>query len=248
MTLLETKHLFKSFGGVQAVDGVSLEITPGKIYSLIGPNGAGKTSFFNLLSGFLAPDKGEIFFRGEPITKLEPYQRARHLSRTFQLTRNFRNLSLRDNLLLSFDSPLERLSSFWRYRPAVEREQLGLIRELLGELKFTRELDAEGCEVSYGQAKLLELARSILHHHELLMLDEPVGGVNPEIRGIIKAMLQRLRQQGETILLIEHDMNFVMDMSDHIFVMAEGKLIAEGEPEIIRKDPRVLEAYLGKND
>jgi ABC-type branched-subunit amino acid transport system ATPase component len=246
MKNLEIKNLSKSFDGIKAVDNISLEIEEGKIYSLIGPNGAGKTTFFNLLSGFLKLDKGEIIFRGNLLNKFSAEERAKYFSRTFQLTRNFKNLTLQDNLLLAFESEYESILKFWQYNEKTERDKMEIIRETLKEIKFSRELSAIGKEISYGQAKLLELTRAILHHHEILMLDEPVAGVNPEIRTIIKNSLKDLKEKGSTIFFIEHDINFVMDVSDYVFVMSGGKLISQGEPETIKKDPLVLEAYLGK--
>lgn len=238
----------KSFGGIKAVDNVSLEIEKGRIYSLIGPNGAGKTTFFNLISGFIMPDEGEIFLRGEDINRQSPSQRARYFSRTFQLTRNFKNLDLKNNLLLAFDSEYESILNFWKFKENIEKEKLEIIHDFLKEIKFTRDLTAKAQDISYGQAKLLELTRAILKHHDLLMLDEPVGGVNPEIREVIKRILKNLKDGGDTIFFIEHDINFVMDISDYIFVMAEGKLISEGKPDIIKNDPKVLEAYLGGSE
>ncbi|MCS7184146.1 MAG: ATP-binding cassette domain-containing protein [Patescibacteria group bacterium] len=245
MNLLELKKISKSFGGIKAVDEVSLEIEEGKIYSLIGPNGAGKTTLFNIISGFILPDEGKIIFRGEEITNFDIWQRASYLSRTFQLTRNFKNLNLKDNLLLSFDSPYENIFRFWQFKKKYEKEKIEIIKEFLNEIKFTREFSAKASEISYGQAKLLELTRAILKHHEILMLDEPVAGVNLEIREIIREILRKRRENGDTILLIEHDMNFVMDISDYVFVMSEGKLVAEGEPKIIKNNPKVLDSYLG---
>lgn len=246
MIILEIKKLSKSFMGIKAVDSVSLEIEEGNIYSLIGPNGAGKTTFFNLISGFLQPDEGEIIFRGNIINHQSSYQRAKYFSRTFQLTRNFKNLNLKDNLLLAFDSDFENIFKFWKFNEKFEKEKMDIIHTVLKEIKFTKELNAMAKDISFGQAKLLELVRAILKHHELLMLDEPVAGVNPEIREIIKDILKKMKEKGHTVLFIEHDINFVMGISDYIFVMSEGKLIAKGEPKIIKKDPKVLEAYLGR--
>lgn len=202
MNILITKNISKSFGGVMAVNNVSLEIEQRKIYSLIGPNCAGKTTFFNLFSGFLMPDDGEIIFKGEIINHLDPYKRAEYFSRTFQLTRNFNNLTLKNNLLLSFDSEYENIFKFWKFKEKFEKEKIEITREMLKEIKFTRELNVLAKEISFGEAKLIELIRAILKHHELLILDKSVGGVNPEIREIIKDILKKLKDQGDTVFIL----------------------------------------------
>jgi len=248
MTILEVKNITKYFGGIKAVNSVSLKIEKGKIYSLIGPNGAGKTTFFNIISGFLFPDEGEIYLHGNNISMLSVYQRAKHFSRTFQLTRNFQNLSLKDNLFLAFDSEFESFSKFIFYQGKEEKEKLKLIQNFLQRINFSENLDKLAVEISYGQAKLLELSRAILRDHDLLLLDEPVAGVNPEIRKIIQKIIRDLKGMGDTVFLIEHDLNFVMQISDYIFVMAEGKLISQGPPQIIQNDPKVLSAYLGETN
>ncbi len=227
MKLLVVKNLRKSFGGVRAVDDVSFSIEENKITSLIGPNGAGKTTVFNVISGLVKPDLGSISFRGKEISGLSPHKIAIFgISRTFQLTRVFKNLKVSDNL---------SLASKARVQEALE--MVGLKKELLSR---------KAGELSYGQQRLLEIARSLVFPHKLLMLDEPTAGVNPSVRGKLKEILLEAKAKGDTILLIEHDMDFVMDLSDRVIVLNEGRLLCEGKPEIVRKDKRVLEAYLGK--
>jgi branched-chain amino acid transport system ATP-binding protein len=246
MIILDVRNITKFFGNIKAVDSLSLKIEKGKIYSLIGPNGAGKTTFFNIIAGVIWQDSGSIYLHGNEISNLPIYQRAKHFSRTFQLTRNFQNLSLKDNLLLAFESEFERFLKFIFYQEKQEKEKLKLIYDFLQQINFSENLEKSAAEISYGQAKLLELARAILKDHDLLLLDEPVAGVNPNLRQIIKQIILNLKELGDTVFLIEHDLNFVMEISDYIFVMAEGQLISEGNPSVIKKDPRVLAAYLGE--
>jgi ABC-type branched-subunit amino acid transport system ATPase component len=216
------------------------------ITGIIGPNGAGKTTLFNLLSGTTKPDAGRILLNARDITALPAESRARlGMSRTFQLSRPFRNLTVRDHLLLSRrgDDDL-----FWKSFIRGSREDgedAGLRRslELVGlDVPF----QAQAADLSYGQSKLLGIAMALTHPHRLLLLDEPVAGVNPVIRERIAALLRNLRAQGETMLVIEHDMQFVMQLADQVVVMDRGRVIAEGSPEAAQKDPDVLAAYLGE--
>ena len=227
--ILQTKNITKRFGGLVAVNNCSIGIEQGKITSLIGPNGAGKTTLFNIISGMMKPDSGRVILKKEDITALPVHQRARKgISRTFQMTRNFNNMTIRDNLTLSEDFEDKKL------------------RDVLKRIGVEKPLDTKAGDLSYGQQKLLELARALLYPHQLLLLDEPAAGVNPKIRQELKKLLKELKKAGATVLVIEHDMDFVMDISDHVICLAEGKILAEGKPKEIRNNPRVLEAYLGK--
>ena len=227
--ILKTKNITKRFGGLVAVNNCSIGIEQGKITSLIGPNGAGKTTLFNIISGMMKPDSGRVILKKEDITALPVHQRARKgISRTFQMTRNFNNMTIRDNLTLSEDFEDKKL------------------RDVLKRIGVEKPLDTKAGDLSYGQQKLLELARALLYPHQLLLLDEPAAGVNPKIRQELKKLLKELKKAGATVLVIEHDMDFVMDISDHVICLAEGKILAEGKPKEIRNNPRVLEAYLGK--
>lgn len=227
--MLKVKNLDKHFGGVYAVHKCSFTVKEGTITSLIGPNGAGKTTVFNLINGILTPDKGKILFDGKDITRLRPYQIARAgISRTFQLAKVFKNMSVRDNLLLA--------------KKASEEE----LHNVLEQVNYAQHLETLAGELSYGQQRLVEIARALLKPHKLLMLDEPTAGVNPKVRQELKTILKKLKKQGRTIMLIEHDMDFVMGVSDTVIVLNEGTVLAQGTPKKVRKNKKVLEAYLGK--
>ena len=227
--MIEVKNLHKDFGGVKAVDGCTFKVEENTITSLIGPNGAGKTTTFDMISGLVMPDKGKIKFQKQDITKLRAFQRAKKgISRTFQMARLFKNMSVRDNLALA--------------KPSTEKE----MKEILEKVHFLKSLSTLASALSYGQQRLLEIARSLIMPHQLLMLDEPTAGVNPKIRQELKLILKKLKKEGGTVLLIEHDMDFVMDVSDTIIVLNQGKVLKIGTPKQVRKDPKVLEAYLGK--
>jgi len=244
--MLKIKKLKKYFGGVKAVNDCSFEIEKGKITALIGPNGAGKSTVFNLISGIIKPDEGEILFNGKNITRLNPENISNlGISRLFQQTMLFNNLTVKENLLLAFDN---EDTKFWKNflgTNKIRSEKLKKIKVMLGLIKMENFENKKARDLSYGQKRLVEIIRTIINPHILLMLDEPVAGVNPQIRMEIEEMLKNLKTQGETILLIEHDMNFTLGVSDKIIVMDDGKVIAEGKPEEIKNNPQVLEAYLG---
>ncbi|MBI3035578.1 ABC transporter ATP-binding protein [Candidatus Woesearchaeota archaeon] len=227
--MLSLNNVSKSFGGVKAVDKCSFEVKENTITSLIGPNGAGKTTIFNIISGLTKADSGTIRLSDRNIADLAPYKIAKAgISRTFQLTKVFRNMSIKDNLLIA--------------KNANDND----IKKILESVYLHKPLETLASELSYGQQRLLELARSLLMPHSLLMLDEPTAGVNPEIRRELKLILRSLKKNGKTVLLIEHDMEFVMGISDVVIVLNEGKVLKEGKPKDIVKDKKVLEAYLGK--
>lgn len=227
--MLSLKNVSKSFGGVKAVDRCSFEVKGNTITSLIGPNGAGKTTLFNIISGLTKPDSGAIRLLNKDITKLAAYKIAQAgISRTFQLTKVFRNMGVKDNLLIAKNASEEEM------------------KKVLESVYLCKSLDTIASELSYGQQRLLEIARALLMPHSLLMLDEPTAGVNPKIRQELKSILKKLKKEGKTVLLIEHDMEFVMDISDVVIVLNEGKVLKIGKPADVAKDKRVLEAYLGK--
>ena len=227
--MLSLKNVSKSFGGVKAVNKCAFEVKENTITSLIGPNGAGKTTVFNIISGLTKTDSGTIRLLGKNITGMPAYKIAQTgISRTFQLTKIFRNLSIRDNLLIA--------------KKTNESE----MKKALQSVYLDKPIDTIASKLSYGQQRLLELARALLKLHSLLMLDEPTAGVNPRIRQEFKSILKNLRKGGKTVLLIEHDMEFVMAISDNVIVLNEGRVLREGKPKDIVKDKKVLEAYLGK--
>ena len=227
--MLSLKNISKTFGGVKAADRCTFEVEKGAITSLIGPNGAGKTTVFNIISGLTKPDKGTIKLLGKNITNMPVYKIANAgISRTFQLAKVFRNMSIKDNLLIAKNTNEQEM------------------KQILEIVCLNNPLDTIASELSYGQQRLLEIARALLMPHTLLMLDEPTAGVAPKTRQELKLILKKSREDGKTILLIEHDMEFVMDISDNVIVLNEGKVLKIGKPKDIAKDKRVLEAYLGK--
>ncbi len=245
--MLQVDNVKKYFGGVHAVDGVSFAIKSNKITALIGPNGSGKSTLFNLISGVLVPDSGKIVLDGKEITAKPVYQISNlGISRIFQHSRLFNNLTLRENLLLAFDN---NDSKFWSNliglgKSSIEKEKKVL--EALTLVGLESKLNVSCRELSFGQKRLVEISRAILKPHKLLMLDEPVAGVTPALRDKISALLKSLEKNGETILLIEHDMNFTLGIADEVIVLDEGKIIAKGPPKEIKKNKKVLEAYLGE--
>jgi ABC-type branched-subunit amino acid transport system ATPase component len=231
--ILEVRDVVKRFGGVTAVNRCSLQLTPGKIYGLIGPNGSGKTTLFNCITGLEPRDGGEIRFKGERIDGLRPYQVARRgIGRTFQIIRVFPELSALENLMVVTRGPL----------PAAERRA----HELLRLVTLERLRNEYAGNLSYGQQKLLEFARVLMTDPELILLDEPAAGVNRTLLNDLLEAIRTLRAQGKTILVVEHDMKMVMGLCETVFVLDYGEKIAEGPPEVIQKDERVIEAYFGR--
>lgn len=231
---------------MSAVNGCSFEIAKGKITALIGPNGSGKTTVFNLVSGIIKPEQGKILFDGKDITNFSIDQISNFgISRVFQQARLFKNLSVKENLLLAIDNEDAKL---WKNIFGFNKTNNGKKEKINDILKKFNILEIENktaSELSFGQKRLVELARAILNPHNLLLLDEPVAGVNPKIRSDIASSLFEMKEKGETILLIEHDMAFTLELADDIIVMDAGKVIAIGKPNEIRNNKLVLEAYLG---
>ena len=242
--ILEIKKISKCFGGIKALEDCSLEAEKGKITAIIGPNGSGKSTLFNVISGLIRPDSGEIYFKDLKIDNKEDFEIAKlGMSRTFQEVRLFKNMKVKEHLEIALNEYDEKLlrSAFMR-----EIDNNKKINETLEFVGLSKELNNYANELSYGQRKLLDLAVTLAKKHELLMLDEPVAGINPYLRLKIKKILRNLRKSGETILIIEHDMNFVMGLADFIYVLDYGKIIASGLPKEIQKNPKVLGAYLGE--
>jgi branched-chain amino acid transport system ATP-binding protein/branched-chain amino acid transport system permease protein len=242
--LLEVRGVEKRFGGVRAVDGVTLAVERGSITALIGPNGSGKTTLFNLVDGTMEPDKGQVWFEGERIGKLPPYGRA-HLGigRTFQITRLFKQMTVLENVV----APMKSFS--WRRLGAdavsgPEAERAYELLEFVGMNRFT---DRRAAELSYGQGKLVELAQILMLDPTLIMLDEPAGGINPTLIAHMEEMIRELNRQGTTFLIVEHNMPLVLGLCDPVCVLARGRTICEGTPSAVQADPAVLDAYLGED-
>ncbi|MEV0380361.1 branched-chain amino acid ABC transporter ATP-binding protein/permease [Nonomuraea sp. NPDC050643] len=240
--LLSVRGLSKRFGGLVAVDDVSLDVRRGTITALIGPNGSGKTTLFNLITGGLPADSGEIWFDGRRIDGLRPWRRCHlGLGRSYQVTRLFKDMTVRENVV----APLA--DSRWRtmWADAVRGHEAERARELLDLVGLARFAGQKAGALSYGQQKLVELAQVLMLEPRLILLDEPAGGVNPSLLGHLTGVIRELNADGVTFLVVEHNIPLVLDLCDPVAVLAGGRLIAEGPPELVRGSPEVLEAYLG---
>lgn len=242
MSLLEVEALSKRFGGVVAVDGCSLQVPAGSITGLIGPNGSGKTTVFNLVTGFLPTDGGDMRFKSRSIAGLGPDRiYALGIARTFQLARIFPRLTALENMLV----PVRRAG----LRALLSRGQWGHEKErameMLEFMDISKVAGTVGGALSYGQRKLLELAAVMMARPELVLLDEPAGGVNPVLLERIAEHIRQLNRQGVTFLLVEHNMGFVMNLCHDVIVLHQGRVIAKGKPSEVRENPAVLDAYLG---
>ena len=240
--MLTIHNINKSFGGLHAVKDCSFTAEEGKITALIGPNGAGKTTAFNIISGTLRPDSGEVQLEGKPITGLHPHKITRRgMSRTFQISRNFEDLTVLENLIAQ--SQYQGLRNL--FRPAIASSEEEKAMEMLEFLNISRLAREEARSLSYGQKKLMDLAALLMSNPRIILLDEPAGGVNPTLLATIVDHINELNKRGLTVLIVEHNMNLVMEISHKVVVMAYGTVIAEGDPLTIQDDPSVLEAYLG---
>ena len=251
--ILETRNIGIQFGGLKAVDNVNFKAEEGEITALIGPNGAGKTTLFNLIAGFYQPTSGKVYFKGQDITSLKPYQRTRiGLARTFQNINLFKDMSVMDNALvgqhcrMTYD-PITAMLSLpaKRKQEKHSREEIMKILDFMGLANVANE---KAGSLSYGMQKNLEIARAMATRPELLLLDEPASGLNTQELDQLSQRVLRMRDMGITVVLIEHKMDVVMNISHKIMVLNFGECIAFGTPEEISADQQVIEAYLGKED
>ena len=250
---LEVTNLKKSFGGLKAVDVQSLNLNKNELTSIIGPNGAGKTTFFDLISGFQDSDEGKVYLNKKNITKSQPYSIARlGMIRTFQLTKVFDRMTVLENMMFSastvnndsFIKSLVRLPS----QKTIEKNIKEKSFEIMKDLNIDHMANSYARELSGGQKKLLELGRSIVNDPDILLLDEPLAGVNPKLAEEILQIILNLSEKGISILMVEHNIEAVMKISQRVIVFAEGMVIADDKPENVRTDENVIEAYLGSEN
>lgn len=251
MPLLEVRQLRRAFGGIVAVNAVSFGVEPGQIKGLIGPNGAGKTTLFNLVSGLLRPDAGQVFFQGRDITGWPPFRIARQgIARTFQNPSLFSRLNVLENVMVGchahthheFASCALRLPGMRREERAIREQAMEQLRWLGLESWALRPAGA----LAFGQRRMVELARALAARPSLLLLDEPASGLNQSEKLALADVIRQMRDRGVTILLVEHDIHLVMNLADDLVVLHFGALIAQGPPAIVRRDPRVIGVYLGQ--
>lgn len=250
--MLEVRGLVKRFGGLAAIDGVDLDVEAGEIRGIIGPNGAGKTTLFNLISGAFPPTAGTIRFNGEIISGRKPSHIARAgLVRTFQRNAMFPTYSVLDNVMLARHTQIEEtlLKAVLGTDRAAERRNLARAREIIAFLELSEHEDELAQNLSHGHQRILGIANALATEPKLIMLDEPVAGMNPTETAMVTDHIRRLRDDwGMTVILVEHDMRTVMGTCETITVLNFGEKLMEGQPEAVSRDPRVVEAYLGSED
>jgi branched-chain amino acid transport system ATP-binding protein len=252
-TLLSVEMLSKRFGGLQAVNEVSFSVTAGSIKALIGPNGAGKTTLFNLISGVIAPDSGVINFCGNEVQGLRPHQVAsRGMARTFQHIRLFPKMTVQENIMIGrhihsragFVAGMLSIPYTWIEEKNIREKS----REIMAFLELENLADVEATSLSYGQQRNVELGRALACEPKLLLLDEPAAGLNMSETSELGALISRIRDTGITVLIVEHDMGLVMDISDEIIVLSYGKKIADDKPLAVQSNSEVINVYLGEDD
>jgi branched-chain amino acid transport system ATP-binding protein len=250
MTLLEVKDIRRSFGGLVAVNQVSFQVASGQIKAVIGPNGAGKTTLFNIISGLLKADGGTVAFKGRSITGFKPYQIARAgISRTFQNPSLFLRMTVLENVMVGRHNRSSREFAACCLRLFGQpREERSIRDAALAQLDYVGLADLAACPagaLAFGQRRMVELARALATGPELLLLDEPASGLNTAEKENLGALIRRIRDHGITVLLVEHDMTVVMDLSDEVLVLHNGAPVAEGPPATVQNDPAVIRIYLG---
>ncbi|MBU6258830.1 MAG: ABC transporter ATP-binding protein [Burkholderiales bacterium] len=251
--MLELKSVSRHFGGLQVLQDVNLVVPAGRIFGLIGPNGAGKTTLFNLVTGLLEPTQGAITLAGTSLVGLAPHRiTARGIARTFQNIRLFKEMTLLENVVVGCHRHLDYgwpalLGASRRFR-GEERRARERARELLSWMRLDHKADERADKLSYGEQRRLELARALATEPRLLLLDEPVAGMNSAEKNELMREIVAIRERGYTVFMIEHDMRFVMGLCEEIAVLNFGRIIAQGGPDRIRNDPQVIEAYLGRDD
>jgi len=250
--LLETKNLHRSFGGVHAVKDVSFHVPSGAIKAVIGPNGAGKTTLFNLIAGTLTPQRGDVVFRGQPITGRKPHAVATlGIARTFQTTKLFPHMTVLENVMMGrhtrtrsgFVAGMLNLPGTWREQRQTETKARGI----LDELGLSDHAGETACNLPFGRQRLVEFARALATEPSLLLLDEPAAGLNIYETQELSQLILRIRDTGVTCLVVEHDMSLVMNISDEVVVLDQGQKIAEGPPAAIQRHPEVIRVYLGED-
>jgi ABC-type branched-subunit amino acid transport system ATPase component len=242
MTTLRTEGLTRTFGGVVAVDHATVDVQDRRINGLIGPNGSGKTTFFNVITGMIKPDSGRVKIDGRDVTGWSPHRIAQvGVGRTFQVCRIFPRLTVLENMLVALRrTRLRELLGGLGNRDDIDRARMWLTRVGIEHLE-----DSQARDVSFGQQKLLELAAVLMAEPSLILLDEPAGGVNPALIDRMGTLVRELNADGRTFLVVEHNMELVMSLCDHVMVFDRGQQIAAGTPDHVRANDRVLEAYLG---
>ena len=253
MALLEVKNIYKSFGGVKAIQNFSIEVNAGEIHGIIGPNGAGKTTIFNTISGVYTADEGSVFLNGQDITKMEQYK-ITHLGmgRTFQNIRVFSKMTVLENVAVgthkNVHTDLFSICMNNKKQKEAEKQASEKAMEILRFLKIERFADETAGNLPYGTQRLVEIARALASEPKLLLLDEPTAGMNQQETMELMMLIQEIRKQGPAVLVIEHNMKFMMSLCHRIAVLNFGQLLTLGEPVAVQNDPQVIEAYLGNSE